>query len=75
MVARPMSFSVLAIARPLRAAFLFVDTNGFDVACDGLLTWCLSNWGGRHSSITLLQEGHVSDDDFGELIRFDPDYV
>lgn len=70
-----MSFTVFARARPIRVAFLFPEDTKFDVVCDSLSTWCMSNWGGRYSSVGLLQDDALSEDDWGELIRFDPDYV
>ena len=71
-----MPFNVFARARPVRTAFLFAETAGFDAVCDGLAKWSNEFWGGRQSAVALLQDdGNLAEDAWQELYYFDPDHI
>jgi len=71
-----MPFTVFARPRPIRTAFLLADATGFDAVCDGLVTWSIEAWGGRGSTIALLEkDGTLAEDTWQELVCFDPDQV
>ena len=71
-----MPFNVFARARPVRTAFLFAETAGFDAVCDGLAKWSNGFWGGRQNAVALLQDdGNLAEDAWQELYYFDPDHI
>src|ERR1035437_9804786 len=71
-----MPFNVFSRARPVRTAFLFAESAGFDAVCDGMAKWSNEFWGGRQSAVALLQaDGNLDADAWQELNHFDPDHI